>query len=59
MFFPEKPKKYGPVFSVEKVDGGKEGAANTGFSSYRSSLKIPGFYPECCYSVEMNIVFAI
>ena len=31
----EKPKKYGPVFSVEKVEGGKEGAANSGFSSYR------------------------
>jgi len=34
----EKPKKYGPVFSVEKVEGGKEGAANNGFSSYRLHL---------------------
>jgi len=34
----EKPKKYGPVFSVEKVEGGKEGSGNSGFSSYRLHL---------------------
>ena len=38
MMILEKPKKYGPVFSVEKVEGGKEGSANNGFSSYRSFL---------------------
>ena len=34
----EKPKKYGPVFSVEKVEGGKEGTGNSGFSSFRSQF---------------------
>ena len=38
IMFLEKPKKYGPVFSVEKVEGGKEGVANSGFSSYRSFI---------------------
>ena len=48
----EKPKKYGPVFSVEKVEGGKEGAANSGFSSYRFFLK---YIVWTLISVEMNI----
>ena len=51
MLFLEKAKKYGPVFSVEKVEGGKEGAANNGFSSYRSFL-IALLMPNIGFAIE-------